>query len=178
MTRPPVELAVRRAGAGDAETIARLLYDFNCEFDEPTPEPPVLAARLRQLFEAGDTAVLLGGGGPDGLAVLRFRLAIWSAELECSLAELYVAPHQRGRGLGRALMEAAFDAARRLGADRMELATGQSAARAFYERLGFTSGEQGSIDYYYQRELSEAPGRVPKPGAGSGSSAPQPSDQS
>ena len=38
----------------------------------------------------------------QGIAVLRFRPALWSFALECYLAELYVAPASRGRGLGRA----------------------------------------------------------------------------
>src|SRR5438132_10978303 len=64
--------------------------------------------------------LLLAGAGPDGLAVLRFRPSIWSEALECYLAELYVMPAQRGRGLGRALMNAAMDLARETGADRSE----------------------------------------------------------
>ena len=94
---------VRLADRDDAAVIGRLLYDFNREFDEPTPEPAVLAERLRQLIEGGDTLVLLAADGPDGLAVLRFRAAIWSSGLECYLAELYVTPVSRGQGLGRAL---------------------------------------------------------------------------
>ena len=87
MTHP-----VRRADADDAAVVGRLLHDFNREFDEPTPEPAALAGRLGQLIEGGDTLVLLAGDGPDGLAVLRFRAAIWSSGLECYLAELYVTP--------------------------------------------------------------------------------------
>lgn len=69
---------VRTAGTADADAIGRLLYDFNREFDEPTPVPSVLAERVRRLLEGGDTLVQLAGDGPDGLAVLRFRAAIWS----------------------------------------------------------------------------------------------------
>src|SRR5688572_32672774 len=105
MVEPP-DLAVRRADDADAEAIGQLLHDFNSEFDEPTPGPRPLAERVRQLLAGGETKVLLGGPGPDGLAVLRFRPAIWTQALECYLAELYVVPDRRGRGLGRALMEA------------------------------------------------------------------------
>ena len=91
---------VRLAGLDDAAAAGRLLYDFNREFDEPTPAPSALAERIRQLLEGGDTLVLLAGDGPDGLAVLRFRAAIWSTGLECYLAELYVAPGQPGAGPG------------------------------------------------------------------------------
>ena len=75
---------VRRADRDDAADIGRLLYDFNREFDEPTPAPAALAERLRQLIEGGDTLVVLGGEGPDGLAVLRFRAAIWSNGLSAT----------------------------------------------------------------------------------------------
>src|SRR6185312_8082595 len=150
--------AVRRATAADAEDIGRLLHDFNTEYDDPTPGPARLAERIRSLLAGGDTAVLLGGGGPDGVAVLRFRPAIWSEALECYLAELYVVPAQRGRGLGRALMNAAMELARQTGADYMDLGTSEAdvVARALYESLGFSNREgkpDGPINYYYEREL-------------------------
>jgi ribosomal protein S18 acetylase RimI-like enzyme len=149
---------VRRAGLEDAAVAGRLLYDFNQEFDEPTPAPSALAERIRQLLGGGDTLVLLAGDGPDGLAVLRFRAAIWSTGLECYLAELYVAPASRGQGLGRALMEAALHQARDLGADTMDIGVDEPdlAARRLYESLGFTNraGDDGSVMYVYERELS------------------------
>ena len=105
----------------------------------------------------GDTLVLLAGDGPDGLAVLRFRAAIWSAGLECYLAELYVTPAQRGQGLGRGLMETALREARDRGADSMDIGVDEPdlAARKLYESLGFSnrSGADGSVMYVYEREL-------------------------
>jgi ribosomal protein S18 acetylase RimI-like enzyme len=148
---------VRLADRDDADAIGRLLYAFNREFDEPAPAPSALAERVRQLIDGGDTLVLLAGDGPDGLAVLRFRTAIWSPGLECYLAELYVAPARRGRGLGRALMEAVIRAARERGADTMDIGVDEPdlAARRLYESLGFTNeaGEDGSVMYVYEREL-------------------------
>lgn len=154
MTEP----VVRRAQAADAEAIGRLLHDFNSEFHEPTPGPPALAERICHLLADGGTAVLLGGSGPDGLAVLRFRPAIWTEALECYLAELYVVPDRRGQGLGRALMEAAIELARREGATHMDLGTSEHdvVARALYERLGFSNREgrpDGPLNYFYEREL-------------------------
>jgi ribosomal protein S18 acetylase RimI-like enzyme len=149
---------VRRAIPADAAVIGRLLHDFNTEYDDPTPDPDKLAGRIRELLAGGDTAVLLAGAGPDGLAVLRFRPALWSEALECYLAELYVAPPVRGRGLGRALMNAAMALARDEGADYMDLGTAETdvAARALYESLGFSNREgkpDGPVNYYYEREL-------------------------
>ena len=152
------ERLVRRASAADAQVVGRLLHDFNTEYDDPTPGPDALAERLRQLLAGGDTAVLVGGDGPDGVAVLRFRPAIWTNALECYLAELYVAPGRRGQGLGRALMEAALELAREEGATHMDLGTseGDVAARALYESLGFSNREgraAGPVNYFYEREL-------------------------
>jgi GNAT superfamily N-acetyltransferase len=150
--------SVRLASIADAAIVGQLLHDFNTEFDDLTPGPERLAKRVEQLLAEGDTAVLLGGEGPDGLAVMRFRPSIWSAALECYLAELYVVSASRGKGLGRALMLAAIDFARERGADHMDLGTGEQdlAARALYESLGFSNREgkpDGPINYFYEREL-------------------------
>jgi ribosomal protein S18 acetylase RimI-like enzyme len=148
---------IRRAGQDDADAIGRLLHAFNREFDEPAPAPSALARRLRQLLDGGDTLVLLAGDGPDGLAVLRFRAAIWSAGLESYLAELYVTPARRRQGLGRGLMEAALREARNRGADTMDIGVDEpdTAARGLYESLGFSnrSGGDGPLMYVYEREL-------------------------
>lgn len=149
---------VRRAEPEDVAAVGRLLHDFNVEFDDPTPGPEALSERVRELIESGETVVLLVGDGPDGLAVLRFRRALWSPGLESYLAELYVVPALRGEGRGRALMEAAIELARERGADSMELGTSDDdiAARALYESLGFTNRERppdGPVNYFYEREL-------------------------
>jgi len=154
----PAESAVRVARHADAVSIGQLLHDFNDEFDEPTPGPDKLAERVRHLLAEGQITVLLAGTGPDGLAVLRLRPAIWTEALECYLAELYVVPHRRRRGLGRALMQAAVAHARGRGADHMDLGTSESdiGARALYESLGFSNREgkpDGPVNFFYEREL-------------------------
>jgi ribosomal protein S18 acetylase RimI-like enzyme len=150
--------AVRRAHADEAHSIAQLLHDFNREFDEPTPPVGELEQRIARLLRGGDTIILLVGAGPDGLAVLRFRDAIWSSGLECYLAELYVVPARRGHGLGRALMEAALREARNRGADTMEIGVDEPdlIARQLYESLGFSNrsgGSEGPLMYVYERDL-------------------------
>jgi GNAT superfamily N-acetyltransferase len=149
---------IRRGEPADAEAIGQLLHDFNLEYEQESPPPAVIAARLRELMASGDTVVLLAGEGPDGLALMRFRPSIWVEGLECYLGELYVVPDRRGQGLGRALMEEVLDVAREKGAGHIELNTSDDdvAARALYEQLGFTNREgkpDGPVMYYYEREL-------------------------
>ncbi|MGN6371801.1 MAG: GNAT family N-acetyltransferase [Solirubrobacteraceae bacterium] len=150
--------AIRLAAPADAPAVGRLLHDFNTEYGDPTPGPERLAERIAVLLAEGDSAALLAGTGPDGVAVLRFRRSIWTPNLECYLAELYVVPGERRCGLGRALMLAAIEHARERGADYMDLNTGESdvAAQALYESLGFSNSEGkpgGPRNYYYERPL-------------------------
>jgi len=156
MEEPPAH--VRLAGVDDSERIARLLHDFNTEFGEPTPGVEALTEHSRQLLEQAEMTVLLAGDGPDGIALLRFRPSVWSGGLEAHLQELYVVPPLRGRGIGRALLEAAIAAAREAGAGGIDLNTGETdtAARALYESMGF-SNREGSPDgpsmLFYEREI-------------------------
>ena len=151
-------IAVRRATAADAPAVGRLLHDFNSEFSEPTPGPAALAKRVAQLSTEGQLTILLVGNGPDGLAQIRFRPAVFSEGLDAYLEELYVVPTKRGRGLGRALLEAAMEVARAEGAGRMELGTSEAdlAARALYESAGFINregGPDGPVMFFYERDL-------------------------
>jgi GNAT superfamily N-acetyltransferase len=149
---------VRIAGPDDYGAVGTLLHDFNHEFGDPAPPPAVLAGRIGLLAESDDTVVLVAGRPPRGLSVLRFRPAIFTSGLECYLAELYVVPDQRGRGLGRALMEASLRLARERGAHSMEIGVDEpdTAARRLYESLGFsnrTGGPDGPLMFFYERDL-------------------------
>lgn len=149
---------VRRASIADAPDVARLLHDFNLEFSDPTPGVAVLTDRVERLLGDGEAVIALVGDGPDGLAVLRFRRAIFTEGLDVYLEEFYVAPDKRGRGLGRALLDAAMELAREEGADRIELGTNEddAAARAVYEAAGFTNrdgGPDGPLMLFYERDL-------------------------
>jgi ribosomal protein S18 acetylase RimI-like enzyme len=152
------EIEIRRAGVEDCAEVARLLHDFNTEFSEPTPGVGALTEYVRPQLSAGEIVVLLAGERPDGISLFHFRPSIWTGAPEAHLQELYVAPPLRGRGIGRALLEATIDVAREAGAIGIDLNTGETdtAARALYESLGFTNRE-GSPDgpsmLFYEREI-------------------------
>ena len=155
MTEP-----IRRAGASDADIVARLLREFNIEYHDPAPPQAQMAERIRALLGHGDTIILVAGEPPCALSVTRFRPGLWSPKLESYLAELYVVPDRRGQGIGRALMQETMAVARAQGADTMELGTGEDdmAARGLYESLGFTHTEHGpdgvqTLSFFYEREL-------------------------
>ena len=138
--------------------MARLLHDFQNEFEEPTPGVAALTERVRRFIEEDEAVFLLTGKGPDGFAQLRFRPSLITGALGAHLEELYVAPAERGRGLGRALLEAAIEIAREKGANHIDLNTSETdvAARELYESAGFTNREgrpDGPVMLFYEREL-------------------------
>lgn len=138
--------------------IARLLHDFNLEFTEPSPGIPALTETCRRLLDQEEMTVLLAGDGPDGLAALRFRPALWAAGAEAYLQELYVVPELRGQGIGRRILEEAIDLSRAKGATTIDLNTGETdtTARALYESMGFTNregGPGGPSMLFYEREI-------------------------
>jgi ribosomal protein S18 acetylase RimI-like enzyme len=149
---------IRIATPADAPTFGRLLHAFNVEFDEPIPEADVIAERAAPLIENGEVVVLFAGEGPDGFAQLRFRPSLYTGALDVYIEELYVVPELRGRGIGRALLEAAMDHARERGAAHIELTTSEDdvAARSLYASAGFTNregGPDGPAMLYYERDL-------------------------
>jgi ribosomal protein S18 acetylase RimI-like enzyme len=154
------DTAIRRATPGDAAAVARLLHDFQEEFNEPSPGVEPLEGRYADLIRNRDMTVLLAGDGPDGFAQIRYRPWVYSAgpQAHSYLEELYVVPSLRGKGIGRALLEAAMEMARSEGATHMELGTSEddTAAVALYESTGFTNREgspDGPVMLFYEREL-------------------------
>jgi len=149
---------VREATEDDAQLLARLLHDFNTEFGDFVPDLPLLAERIADHIRRGESTFLLAGEGPEGFAQVRFRPSLMTGELDAYLEELYVAPGHRGRGLGRALLDAVVEVSRRRGAVHLDLNTSvdDTAARGLYESAGFTNREgspDGPVMLYYERDL-------------------------
>ncbi len=89
---------VRGAGAGDAELVAKLLCDFNAEFDAPVPDN--LEARFAALLPRGDVLVVLAG--EIGFALVTLRPSPYYDGPVAMLDELYVAHGRLPRPCGRA----------------------------------------------------------------------------
>jgi ribosomal protein S18 acetylase RimI-like enzyme len=142
----------------DFASAAKLLVDFNTEYDEAAPEPEWWAGHLARLCEEGTARVVLIGTPGDGVGVVRLRTSTYADEPEAYLAELYVVPPLRGQGIGSILLQAIIDDAEACGATYMDLGTTEDdvAARALYERMGFTrheGGPGGPVMFVYEREL-------------------------
>lgn len=147
---------IRLAGLGDEGVVAKLLRDFNTEFDTPVPDN--LEQRFARLLVRDDVIVLLAG--EIGFAYLTLRPSPYYDGPVAMLEELYVASGQRNEGIGTALMRAAMREvlARDAGEVQINVDEVDTDAQRFYERHGFTNIEQGSRMLLYIRELHRAEG--------------------
>ena len=114
-----------------------LIQSLNAELSERYPEDGANHFRLdpEEVAEGrGAFFVAYRDGHPLGCGAIRM-LDADTAEIK----RMYVAPGARGRGIGRVLLNSLESEARRLGARRLVLETGerQPEAVALYTRAGF-----------------------------------------
>lgn len=165
MTSGADTIGVRRAGIDDAAAVGRLLYDFNTEFDTPTPQPEVLAERLRTLLAGGDTLALLAESGPPndrraiGVALITLRPNVWYDGPVALLDELYVEPQLRSQGAGALLIDAMTALVRERNARLIEINVdeGDHDTQRFYAREGYRCAEEtgGERAFYWYREFDD-----------------------
>jgi GNAT superfamily N-acetyltransferase len=152
------EWTTRLATPDDADEVARLLDDFNTEFDTPSPGVDVLAPRLRRLLAGEDTIAILAGVPAVAVGLVTFRPNVWYAGQVALLDELYVVPTLRGQGIGSTIIEYLMSCARAMGVDLVEINVdeGDVDAQRFYERHGFSSTDPGTNEraFYYSQELA------------------------
>jgi ribosomal protein S18 acetylase RimI-like enzyme len=114
-------------------------------------------ARDRQQLDDPERHILAPGGhifiaeadGPDGVEVLGTCALLAVPDGAFELAKMAVDERARGRGVGRALGEAAVEAARALSAPRVELLSNTAlvAAIGLYRALGFIEVPLPATEY-------------------------------
>ena len=147
---------VRLATENDASDVARLMIGFRDWWQRDEPADDVFARGARRLLADPNTDFLLAGDPPTGVCQLRYRYSIWTGS-DCWLEDIFVEEAARGTGLGRALVEAAFERTRERGCVRMELDVNEAnpSAVRLYESLGFSgwSDPPGGRNLLMRRRL-------------------------
>jgi GNAT superfamily N-acetyltransferase len=142
---------VRRATVDDAAVLARLLWDFNTEFETETDDADVLEVRFARLLPLDDIVAVLAeddDGTATGFALLSLRPAIWFDGPVSQLEELYVVPALRDRGIGTQILDLSRSLVSELGSPEMHINVDEVDVdtRRFYERHGYVNIEPGE-DY-------------------------------
>ena len=137
---------LREADGSDLELLCELMRENYAEAGYPF-DP----AAARECFAAliGDPALgrawlVETEGETVGYAVLTLGYSLEYRGRDAFVDDLYLAPAQRGRGLGRAALDAAEAAARELGvrALHLEVERTNASAEALYRRRGFRDNDR------------------------------------
>ncbi|MEM9019559.1 MAG: N-acetyltransferase [Planctomycetota bacterium] len=117
-------ISIRKATVADVPAMARLIND-NAELGLMLPKS------LASLYETVRAFhVVENGGRVVGLCALTVIWANWG-----EIASLAIDRSQRGKGLGRRLVEVCLEEAKQIGIPRVMTLTYE---QAFFEKLGFT----------------------------------------
>lgn len=141
------ELLFRSARPEDAPELKRLNDDFN------GPGPKSLSEVERDLEAPSGERVFVAqeGSALRGFCCCQVKRSFCYETVAVEIAELYVEPGLRGRGVGKSLLSCAADYFRDWPVGKFELLTGDDncGAQGFYEHLGFLrSGE-----LHYEKEI-------------------------
>jgi GNAT superfamily N-acetyltransferase len=144
MPKPRPDLFIRPLEPQDRAAWEPLWYDY-LAFYESQVSRETTDVLWRRFHDPGEPMVVLGafsGGRLVGIVHYLFHRSCWTIGDYCYLQDLFVAPHVRGLGAGRALIAAAEQAARAHGASRVHWLTREDnhAARALYDKLADRSG--------------------------------------
>lgn len=153
---------MRPAAASDVAELRRLFAELGYPID-----PAAIEQRFAALDAAGEVALVADGSGNAGdasgpppllgLATLHATPVLHRAGPVGRVTALVVDPAARGRGVGRALMDAAERWAVARGCVLMEVTSNRrrTDAHAFYERLGYAA-----TSFRFARDLTEAPAGI------------------
>jgi len=138
-------LAVRPVPADERAAWEPLWKGYQTFYGVALPEETTATtwARLHDPAEPmGVLGAYLDGRLLVGIAHYIFHRSCWTVGDYCYLQDLFVAQEARGRGAGRALIEAVEKLARAAGASRIHWLTKEdnATARALYDRLAERSG--------------------------------------
>jgi ribosomal protein S18 acetylase RimI-like enzyme len=152
-------VAVTRAGMADLEELTELFVAYLRFYGEAHPREEARAYLVGHL-ERGSSTLLLAraaDGAAAGFAQLYDSYESLSLGTRVILYDLFVARDARRSGVGRALVLAAADHARAIGAGSVSLDTARDnhAAQALYRSLGF---QQDTEFLTFHLEVDARPG--------------------
>ena len=130
---------VRQATVADLNLLVPL-FDAYRQFYRQPSEPERARRFLLERFEHNQSVIFLAfeGAAAIGFAQLYPSFSSGAMARIFILNDLFVAPEARGRGAGSALLQAAAECGRSVGAPRFVLSTEvtNTTAQSVYERLG------------------------------------------
>jgi GNAT superfamily N-acetyltransferase len=143
-TEPSAPLVIRPVATTDFPQWAPLWEGYNTFYKRTLPDEitRVTWARFFDETEPVHALVAEQDGRLLGLVHYLFHRATAMIELSCYLSDLFTSEAARGKGVGRALIEAVYEKARLAGSCRVYWQTHETnrVAQALYEKVAERSG--------------------------------------
>ncbi|WP_374575924.1 N-acetyltransferase family protein [Phenylobacterium sp.] len=137
-------VAIRPVRPEDFDQWAPLWEGYNTFYETVAPEAVTRMtwARFFDAYEPVHALVAEDAGRLVGLVHYVFHRSTWMIGPTTYLQDLFASPEARGQGVGRALIEAVYDAAREAGSTRVYWLTHETnaTARLLYDRVAERSG--------------------------------------
>jgi GNAT superfamily N-acetyltransferase len=138
------DVVIRRVGSHERAAWEPLWKGYQT-FYEVALSDEVTATTWARLHDPAEPMFLIGAylkGRLVGIVHYLYHRSCWTVRDYCYLQDLFVAPHARNLGVGRALIEAVERDARAAGASRVYWLTQESnaAARVLYDQVAERSG--------------------------------------
>jgi GNAT superfamily N-acetyltransferase len=116
------------------------LWQGYLRFYKASVKPEVTETTWARLHDPNEPMHVLGAfvaGKLVGIVHYIFHRSTWTTDNYCYLQDLFTAEEARGKGAGRALIEAVYERARQAGAGRVYWLTHETnaTARALYDKL-------------------------------------------
>jgi GNAT superfamily N-acetyltransferase len=158
-------IRIRWGRPADAETLARLRYDFRTDLDPPAETPQAFSARCatwmhRQLAPGSSWLCWIAELGDEIVGAVWLELIeklpnpVAERERHGYITNLYVRPAHRGNGAGTLLLRRALAECESRGVDAV-LLWPTPGSRSLYQRLGFAPPED-LLERRLSRPLPEA----------------------
>lgn len=137
-------IAIRPVGEGERATWEPLWRGYLAFYKTTLPRETTDVA-WRRLHDPAEPMFVLGAyvdGRLAGIVHYLFHRSTWTPGDYCYLQDLFVADDMRGLGLGRALIEAVYEAATAAGASRVYWLTqgDNTTARRLYDQVADNAG--------------------------------------
>ncbi|MEQ9104074.1 MAG: GNAT family N-acetyltransferase [Rhodothermales bacterium] len=132
-------IVLKRATLSDLDAMTQLFDGYRVFYRKPSDEDGARRFMEERLRNADSVVFLAENSSPLGFTQLYPIFSSVRMGRTWLLNDLYVAPHARRRGVGRALLRRAAEYARETGALGLDLATEKdnAAAKSVYEDLGW-----------------------------------------
>lgn len=137
-------MAIRAMTAEDRTAWTKLWQDYQT-FYKVSMAPDVSELTFGRLLDPAEPmhcSLVLQEGGPVGFVHFIYHRSTWTIGDYCYLQDLFVDNAQRGRGLGRQLIEHVYETAKAAGASRVHWLTHETNTDAMllYDRIADRSG--------------------------------------